>query len=74
MISTENVFEAIEKVPNSSSRLLIASKVLGKSNWSMVVASLRPVLLIILLGFIFQEISLPSISQTNEENKLIKQK
>ena len=52
---------------------IIASKVLGKSNWSMVIASLRPVLLIILSGFIFQEISLPSISQTNEENKLIKQ-
>ena len=52
---------------------ILASKVLGKSNFNLVIAALRPALLIIVLGFIFQEISLPSISQANEENKLIKQ-
>lgn len=52
---------------------LIGAKVLGKSDFSLVIACLRPTLLIIILSFIFQEISLPSISQANEENRLIKQ-
>ena len=52
---------------------LIASRTLGKSNWNIVLAALRPVFLIILVGFIFQEAALPKISQSNEESRLIKQ-
>ena len=52
---------------------MIASKVLGKSNLKMAIASMRPALIIIVIGFIFQEIALPSISQSNEETRLIKQ-
>tara|TARA_B100000902_G_scaffold385637_1_gene427265 strand:+ start:970 stop:2028 length:1059 start_codon:yes stop_codon:yes gene_type:complete len=52
---------------------IIASKVLGKSNFLMVIASLRPATLIIIIGLIFQELYLPSISQSNEETRLIKQ-
>ena len=52
---------------------IIGAKVLGKSNFNMVTASLRPALLIIAIGFIFQETLLPSISQTNEETRLVKQ-
>jgi len=52
---------------------IIASRVMGKSNFNIVLSSLRPTLLIIFLGFIFQETLLPSISQQNEETRLIKQ-
>ena len=52
---------------------LIASRILGKSNLRIVIASLRPTFLIIALGLIFQELYLPSISQSNEETRLIKQ-
>ena len=52
---------------------IIAAKVLGKSNIRMVLASLRPATLIIIIGLIFQELYLPSISQSNEEIRLIKQ-
>ena len=52
---------------------MIGSRVLGKSNFKMAIASMRPALIIILIGFIFQEIALPSISQSNEETRLIKQ-
>ena len=52
---------------------IIAAKVLGKSNFKMVLASLRPATLIIIIGLIFQELYLPSISQSNEEIRLIKQ-
>jgi len=52
---------------------LIASRVLGKSNIRIVIASLKPTFLIIVLGLIFQELYLPSISQSNEETRLIKQ-
>ena len=52
---------------------IIAAKVLGKSNFRMVLASLRPATLIIIIGLIFQELYLPSISQSNEEIRLIKQ-
>ena len=52
---------------------MIGSRVLGKSNFKMAIASMRPALIIVLIGFIFQEIALPSISQSNEETRLIKQ-
>ena len=52
---------------------MIGSRVLGKSNFKMAIASIRPALIIVLIGFIFQEIALPSISQSNEETRLIKQ-
>ena len=52
---------------------IIAAKVLGKSDLNMVIASLRPAILLIILGLVFQEMLLPSISQKNEENRLIKQ-
>ena len=52
---------------------LIASRVLGKSNIRIIIASLKPTILIIVLGLIFQELYLPSISQSNEETRLIKQ-
>tara|TARA_B100000530_G_scaffold216301_1_gene138829 strand:+ start:1210 stop:2268 length:1059 start_codon:yes stop_codon:yes gene_type:complete len=52
---------------------MIGSRVLGKSNFKMAIASMRPALIIVFIGFIFQEIALPSISQSNEETRLIKQ-
>ena len=52
---------------------IIGAKVLGKSNFNMTIASLRPALIIIAIGYIFQETLLPSISQTNEETRLVKQ-
>ena len=52
---------------------MIGSRVLGKSNFKMAIASMRPALIIVLIGFIFQEIALPSITQSNEETRLIKQ-
>lgn len=52
---------------------IIGSRVLGKSNFKIVLSSLRPAILIIFLGFLFQETLLPSISQQNEETRLIKQ-
>ena len=52
---------------------IIGSKVLGKSNFKMAIASLRPAILIIALAFLFQETFLPSLSQSNEENRLVKQ-
>ena len=52
---------------------MMGSRVLGKSNFKMAIASIRPALIIVLIGFIFQEIALPSISQSNEETRLIKQ-
>jgi lipopolysaccharide export system permease protein len=39
----------------------------------MAIASLRPAILIIALAFLFQETFLPSLSQSNEENRLVKQ-
>ena len=52
---------------------MIATKTLGKSNFRILIASLRPALLLILVGFIFQETKLPTLSQSNEEERLIKQ-
>ena len=52
---------------------IIGSRVLGKSNFKIVLSALRPALLIIGLGFLFQETFLPTFSQQNEETKLIKQ-
>ena len=53
---------------------MIATKTLGKSDLRILLASLRPALLVILVGFIFQETKLPTLSQANEEERLIKQK
>ena len=52
---------------------IMASKALGKSDVLIFIASLRPTLVIILLALVFQETALPSISQKNEETRLIKQ-
>lgn len=51
---------------------IMASKALGKSDIKIVIASLRPVLIIIALTLIFQETTLPTISQKNEETRLLK--
>ena len=39
----------------------------------MALASLKPAIVIIAIAFLFQETLLPSLSQANEENRLVKQ-
>jgi len=52
---------------------IIASQSLGKTNVSILISSLRPVLLIMILGLISSEYWLPDLSQKAEEERLIKQ-
>ena len=52
---------------------LVASKILGKSNLSILLSSLRPVLVLLLLGLIASEFWLPGLSQKAEEGRLLKQ-
>ncbi len=52
---------------------MIGTRILGKSNFRILIASLKPSLVLIILGFFLQETTLPSLLQSNEENRLIKQ-
>ena len=52
---------------------LVASKILGKSNLSILLSSIRPILVFLLLGLVASEFWLPGLSQKAEESRLIKQ-
>ena len=52
---------------------LVASKILGKSNLSILLSSIRPILAFLLLGLIASEFWLPGLSQKAEESRLLKQ-
>ena len=52
---------------------LVASKILGKSNLSILLSSIRPILVFLLLGLAASEFWLPGLSQKAEESRLLKQ-
>ena len=52
---------------------LVASRILGKSNFSILLSSLRPVVTLLLLGLVASEFWLPGLSQKAEEGRLLKQ-
>ena len=51
---------------------LIATRVLGKSNTSIALAAFRPIFLLMALGLVASEFYIPELSQTAEENRLLK--
>ena len=52
---------------------LVASKILGKSNLSILLSSIRPIFVFLLLGLAASEFWLPGLSQKAEESRLLKQ-
>jgi len=52
---------------------LIAARVLGKSDISIILASIKPVILVLILGVLSSEFFIPSLSQNSEESRLLKQ-
>ena len=52
---------------------LTAARILGKSEIMIVWASIKPVILVLLLGLLGSQFFVPGLSQTAEENRLLKQ-
>lgn len=51
---------------------LIGARILGKSYISIAISAFKPVFILILIGILASEFFIPNLSQTAEENRLIK--
>ena len=52
---------------------ITAARVLGKSDSDIIWASLKPVILILILGLVSSQFFIPGLSQNSEETRLLKQ-
>ena len=52
---------------------ITAARILGKSDINIIWASIKPVILILILGVLSSQFFIPSLSQNSEETRLLKQ-
>ncbi len=52
---------------------ITASRVLGKSDIAIIWASIKPVILVLILGVLSSQLFIPGLSQNSEETRLMKQ-
>ena len=52
---------------------ITAARVLGKSDINIIWASIKPVILVLILGVLSSQFFIPSLSQNSEETRLMKQ-
>jgi len=52
---------------------ITAARILGKSDIDIILASIKPVILVLLIGVLSSQFFIPSLSQNSEETRLLKQ-